>query len=367
MRNASISIIIPAYNVAGYIEICLESVLAQTYTDFEVIVVDDGSTDATGDIADSYARSDSRVKTIHQPNGGVSAARNAGIEAASGEFFLFFDGDDFVERRACEELVSAIREKEADVLIYGYYRYRDGSVRDTCLPVFREGLYTGGEIVHGILPRFVGISCVSINRWTGGEKDSLYVENPALWRCIARASVIRGNGLAFDTSLKVGEDTIFISDLLSCAGRCFVLHKCYYYLVFRESSAIATYEKDPMAKLEGKQRLLAARLALTDRIRERIGEDIKPYWQGTVIMSVLEMAFLLAKKSGCGMSFKGRYRAYLSYARQDEARKAVRALKPATGRLSRIAPVVMLKLGWHFPLFMSATLLGLTSFKFTRE
>jgi len=367
MKDASISIIIPAYNVAGYIEACLESVLAQTYADFEVIVVDDGSTDATGDIADRYARLDSRIKIIHQSNGGVSAARNAGIEAASGEFFLFFDGDDFVESYACEELVNIIREKDADAVIYGYYRYRDGSVTQTCLPVFREGLYTGGEIVHGLLPRFVGLSCGSVRQWVAGEKDSLYVENPALWRCIARASVIRDNGLAFDLSLRVGEDTIFISDLLSCAGSCYVLHKCYYYLVHRESSAIATYERDPAAKLEGKWRLLAARLALTDRVLGRSGADIRPYWQGTVIMSVLEMAFLLAKKGGRGMSFAQRYRSYLSYARHDEAREAVRALGPVRGRLTRSAPLILLKLGWHFPLFLSAALLGLTRYEFTRE
>jgi len=366
MKNASISIIIPAYNVAGYIEICLESVLAQTYADFEAIVIDDGSTDATGDIADRYALLDSRVKVIHQPNAGVSAARNAGIEAATGEFFLFFDGDDFVERRACGELVGAIRDQEADVVIYGYSRYCDGSVTQTCYPVFSEGLYEGSEIIDGLLPRFVGLSCGSISRWMAGEKCSLHVENPALWRCMARASVIRDNGLAFDTSLKVGEDTIFISDLLSCAGRCFVLHKLYYNLVRREQSAIATYEKDPMAKLEGKKRLLAARLALTDRVRERSGKDIKPYWQGTVVMSVLEMAFLLAKKRGCGMSFAERYRAYLSYAMLGEAMEAVRAIEPFPWPSIRGVPIMMLKQGRHVLLFFCAALLGLIRFRFTR-
>ena len=367
MKDPSISIIIPAYNVAGYIEICLESVLAQTYADFEVIVVDDGSTDATGDIADNYARSDGRVKVIHQPNAGVSAARNAGIEAASGEFFLFFDGDDFVRREACEELLRVIRKKEADVVICGYSCYRDGSLSEIYLPMFSEGLYEGGEIIDELLPGFVGISCGSISRWVAGKKGSLDVENPALWRCIVRASVIRENNLAFDPNLKVGEDTIFISDLLSCAGRCFVLRKLYYNFVRRESSTVATYEKDPMAKLEGKKRLLAARLALTDRVHGRSGKDIKPYWQGTVVMSVLEMAFLLAKKSGRGMSFAERYRAYLSYAELGEAREAVCAIEPFPWPSARGVPIMMLKQGRHFLLFFCAALLGLIRFRFTRE
>ena len=367
MSTPSVSIIIPAYNVAGYIEPCLESILCQKYSDFEVIVIDDGSTDATGEIADAYARSDSRVKVLHQPNGGVSNARNTGIKAATGEYFLFFDGDDFVEPNTIDELVGAIREKGADIVIYGYYRYRDGSVTQTCLPIFEEGLYEGTEIIHKLLPRFVGISCEGVNRWMAGEKEGLYVENPALWRCISRAETIRENGLAFDTTLKVGEDTIFISDLLSCAKRCLVLHKCYYYLVFRETSAIATYEKDPAAKLKGKHLLLTARLALTERIGKRSGECVRLYWEGTVVMSILEMAFLLAKRSSGGMPFVEGYRAYLGYARQDAAKDAVRAFKPIAKPSAKLIPLLMLKLKCHLPLFICAALLNIVKYEFVRE
>ena len=366
MDSVKVSIIIPAYNVAGYIEVCLNSILAQTFPDFEVIVINDGSSDETGHIADRYACLDSRIRVIHKRNEGVSAARNTGIDAATGEYFLFFDGDDFAEPYACEEIVSAVCGKEADVLIYGYHRYRDGQVTQTCYPVFPERLYEGGAIIPDLLSRFTGISFDGINRWLGGEKQGLVVENPALWRCIIKAGLIRDNGLRFDVDLKVGEDTVFISDVLSCAKRCYVLHKCYYYLVYRESSAIATYEKDATAKLEGKQRLFDSRCALTERVFKRSGLDIRPYWQGTVVMSVLELAFLLTKKSG-GVSFAGRYRRYLSFAKRDEVKELVRTFKPGAKLSIKLIPFIMLRLGWHLPLFLCVAALNLTSYEFSRE
>lgn len=361
-----VSIIIPAYNVAGYIEACLDSIIVQTFTDFEVIAVNDGSTDNTGDILDEYASRDERIHVIHKQNGGVSAARNDGIDAARGEYFLFFDGDDFAEPYTIAELVQIMHEKKSDVLIYGYYRWREGRITQTCLPVFEERLYEGTEIIPKLLSRFVGFSNEGINKWLRGDKDGLYVENPALWRCMADANLIRKNKLAFDTNLKIGEDTVFISDLLSCAKRCYVLHKCYYYLVYRESSAIATYEKNAVKKLDGKQRLITARNELTDRIIKRSGVNIKDYWQGNVVMSSMELAFLFAKK-GDTMSFTQRYREFLSYAKRAETEDAVRAYKPYVRLSVKLIPLLMLKLRWHFLLFICISVLNIIKYDFNRE
>ena len=356
-----VSIVIPAYNLAGYIQPCLNSIAKQTYADFEVIFVDDGSKDGTGAILDSFAKSDGRARVIHQPNGGVSAARNVGLRAANGEYVLFFDGDDFFLPETVGELLAVIKNTDADALVYGYRRFRDGAVTAECPPVFEEGLYVCDAINTQILPRFVGFSNNALNRWLAGEPNALYVENPALWRCMARADVIKRNNLEFDTSLKIGEDTVFITDLLSCCKRCYVLHKCYYYLVSRESSAIALYENNAAAKLDGKQKLLASRGALTERVLRRGGPDIAPHWQGTVVMSALELAFLFAKPP-----FNGNYRAFASYARSDGARAAVCALTLKTMLNARAVPLLMLKLGWYPPLFICAWVLNALRFKFDR-
>lgn len=110
-----ISVLIPAYNVAPWIEKTLDSVLAQTYRDLEVIVVDDGSTDDTGAILDGYARRDGRVVVIHQSNGGLVAAREAGIARATGEYVTFVDGDDTIEPDMYERLMANMRKYDADI------------------------------------------------------------------------------------------------------------------------------------------------------------------------------------------------------------------------------------------------------------
>ncbi|MCL2426025.1 MAG: glycosyltransferase [Oscillospiraceae bacterium] len=359
---ATVSIIVPAYNIDEYIGKCLDSILAQTFTDIEVIVINDGSSDNTGLILDSYSKRDTRIRVIHKENGGVSAARNDGIKVATGKYFLFYDGDDFVEPFAVEELVGKIQNCNAEAIIYGYYRWRNGEVVQTCLPVFSEGMYKGQEIITQLLSRFVGFSYDGINAWLQNSKDGLYVENPALWRCMVEADIIRRNSLEFDINLKVGEDTVFISDLLSCIEHCCVLHKCYYYLVYRETSAIATYENDAMKKLDGKTKLLYSRNALTKRVLERSNLDIKGYWQGNVIMSDIELAFLFAKKSASA-SFLSRYRQYLTYATLSDVKGTVKAFKPQVKRSFKVVPFYLLKMRFNFILFLCATTLNMLKYE----
>ena len=111
-----ITVIIPVYNAAAYLSACLDSVLAQTYRDIEVIVVDDGSTDGSGDVCDDYACRDARVTVFHQPNGGPSAARNQGLEVASGEYIAFIDCDDVVHERYLEILAGEMVRHQADIV-----------------------------------------------------------------------------------------------------------------------------------------------------------------------------------------------------------------------------------------------------------
>ena len=115
-----VSVIIPVYNVEQYLRRCIDSVLAQTYTDLEIILVDDGSPDGSGAICDEYAAKDSRIKVIHQANAGVSAARNAGMDLASGEYLAFIDSDDFIEPEMYEQMLAAAEKTGADVVECNY-------------------------------------------------------------------------------------------------------------------------------------------------------------------------------------------------------------------------------------------------------
>lgn len=114
--NGLISVIVPVYNVAAYLPECMESILSQDHTNLEVILIDDGSTDASGAICDEYAKKDSRIRVIHQKNAGAAAAKNAGLRAVSGEYLSFVDSDDFLEPGAYSHMLQLLQEHQADAV-----------------------------------------------------------------------------------------------------------------------------------------------------------------------------------------------------------------------------------------------------------
>jgi glycosyltransferase involved in cell wall biosynthesis len=123
-----VSIIVPVYNVEGYLPKCIDSILAQTFTDFELIIVDDGSTDSCGAICDEYANKDNRIKVIHKKNGGLSSARNAGIDIAKGDFFIFVDSDDYVHPEMCSLLFENLLKYNADIVACGCYIVKNDKI-----------------------------------------------------------------------------------------------------------------------------------------------------------------------------------------------------------------------------------------------
>lgn len=126
MKNDLISIIIPVYKVEKYLEKCIESVLKQTYTNLQIILVDDGSPDNCGKICDEYAKKDSRIEVIHKANGGLSDARNVGISKAKGRYIGFVDSDDYIKEDMYEILLNLIKKYDADVSICNLYDVIDG-------------------------------------------------------------------------------------------------------------------------------------------------------------------------------------------------------------------------------------------------
>lgn len=122
-----VSIIVPVYNIAGYLPACVESLRKQTYSDLEIILVDDGSGDGSGHLCDEYEAADSRVRVIHKPNGGLSSARNAGLDAANGQWILFVDGDDYLVPQAVEKLMTIWENTEADFVQFLFHETSDTS------------------------------------------------------------------------------------------------------------------------------------------------------------------------------------------------------------------------------------------------
>ena len=161
-----ISVIVPVYNCAPYVERCIRSILEQTYSNLEVICIDDGSTDDSGKILDVLACEDARIRVIHQKNAGASAARNAGIDIATGELITFVDSDDAIEPDMYETLIPHFADENVDIVHCGYKRIRlDGSVKDVngTGKLVRQSKYEATECL--LLGRlFVGSLCNKVYR-----------------------------------------------------------------------------------------------------------------------------------------------------------------------------------------------------------
>lgn len=155
-----LSIIVPVYKVEKYLPRCIDSILAQTFGDFELILIDDGSPDGCGRICDEYAKKDKRIVVIHQKNMGVSAARNAGLDIARGRYIGFVDSDDWIEPQMYEVMMDAIRENGADMAVCGV-RYADEDGKFTRADRLSEGVYTRAGLLEDVfaMPNKLGGGC----------------------------------------------------------------------------------------------------------------------------------------------------------------------------------------------------------------
>lgn len=208
----NVSLIVPVYNCAEYLRRCVDSILGQTFSDFEVLLVDDGSTDASGALCDEYAAADSRIRAIHKENGGAGSARNRGLEEASGEFLMFPDADDWLEPNMLEALLQRQAETGADVVICGYtgnYSYLDLSKAEVTR--VDAAFYSTKEEVRSY---FV----------------SLFPEGVVgyLWNKLYRAGPIRENGLRFP-DMRRYQDGVFNLYVFTHAGSCALLDKELYH------------------------------------------------------------------------------------------------------------------------------------------
>ena len=215
-----ISVIIPVYNGEKYLPTCMESLLGQTYARLEIILVDDGSRDTSADLCDGYAARDSRVRVIHQENRGVSAARNAGLDLASGAYVAFVDADDYVEPDFLERLYHGLTDHGADFAVCGYREINHADSPQSGIPFVAESRVIGEKASW-----FEDMVTVREDYWS------------TIWAKLYRRELI--GQTRFCRDLKYGEDHVFFYDLV-CKGPCGYLdtYPGYYY-VRNESSVTA--------------------------------------------------------------------------------------------------------------------------------
>lgn len=204
-----ISVIVPVYNVENYLPRCIDSILLQSFTDFELILVDDGSPDSCGKICDEYALKDNRVRVLHKPNGGVSSARNLGIDNAIGEWTTFIDSDDYIDKNYLSEFYSAVNKYGADfVVINNYCCYKEPQTAKVILRGDYDTLFSVDSMHRVCAP----------------------------WGKLFNASIIRDLKLRFDQELSLGEDVVFVLSYLLCISKLVQIKSRSYCYELREGS-----------------------------------------------------------------------------------------------------------------------------------
>lgn len=236
-QRPKVSIVVPVYNVEKYISNCLDSLVGQTMSDIEIIVVDDGSPDASGDIADNYAASDTRIRVLHQKNGGLGFARNSGIDAASGEFIGFVDSDDWVHRDYFESLYQASLLAKADIVVGGIETWTDGKL------VNSEVHPLAGKTLCGFL------DIQPYRKLFYGRLPGDFETEPfpvAVWTGIYKADLIKAAKITFDDVLS--EDVFFNLQALKIANTVSYINSCgYCYRKDCQDSITRTYKDSTLA------------------------------------------------------------------------------------------------------------------------
>ena len=212
-----ISVIIPAYNLERCIAGTLDSVLAHSYRNLQIIVVNDGSRDGTGRILDEYAQRDSRVQVIHKENGGVTSARLRGIAEARGSYIAFVDGDDYIEPHMYERLMANMKAYQADISHCGYQM------------VFPDGKVDYYHNTGKLLVQKGGQGCADILDGT--------VTEPGLWNKLYRRGLFEGLSEWMDPSIRINEDLLMNYYLFRGAKLCVFEDVCLYHYVLRSGSA----------------------------------------------------------------------------------------------------------------------------------
>lgn len=206
--NDLISIIVPVYKAEKYLRRCIESILAQTYQNIEVLLVDDGSPDGSGAICDEYAEKDSRVRVFHKENAGVSSARNLGLREAKGEYIGFVDADDYIDKTMYDTLLNNLVKESADISVCSYYQEDDNGVFHKHWPQDDYLTISGDrQIEYLIANQYYTCSC---------------------WDRLFKKALL--SGLQFDETKKVYEDLLFLYEVAKkSSSTVFTSAPLYYY------------------------------------------------------------------------------------------------------------------------------------------
>lgn len=232
-----ISVIIPVYNVELYLDDCVNSVINQSYSNLEVILVDDCSPDRSGEMCDEWAEKESRIKVIHKKkNEGLGYARNSGLEVATGDYILFLDSDDFFDLKLCEKALNRLKEENADICVFGHKKYYNGIAKSHRSFDGINDNYEGKDIINEFLAKTIG---------QDADEAGMPKIGMSAWRVLYKASVILENNIRFCSERDyLNEDLFFRIDVCKSISKVAILKEDLYFYRYNDDSLTTRYRKD---------------------------------------------------------------------------------------------------------------------------
>lgn len=239
-----ISIIVPVYRAEEYLHQCINSILTQTFRDFELLLIDDGSPDNSGQICDEYAQRDGRIRVFHKENGGVSSARNVGLDNAKGKWIVFCDSDDWVEKDWLESYHN-VMNNNYDIIFQGYIQEHHSSHQIRCIR----------NVPNNYINTILLLEQNDLLGWT--------------WCKIFKTDIIKANNIRFDKTLNINEDLLFTLQYCFYAHSISVLPIAKYHYIIHQDSLVK--KRHPYKELQNKSELIKdARLQLANRDGENL-------------------------------------------------------------------------------------------------
>lgn len=238
MNKPLVSIIIPIYNSEAFLDKCIQSAINQSYSNIEIVLVNDGSIDSSGEMCDTYAATDSRIKTIHKKNGGLVSSRKAGLLASTGEYVMYIDGDDWIELRLVEDFVNEIIKHNPDVIIPAHIVNLEGR-EDILVNSISPGFYNRERLVTEVHPKML---------YTG--KFAQFGIFTYTWGKMYRRELLLQNQLKVDESIVMGEDALCLYPTLLDAESIVILKQPYYHYRQRADSQIKNLKSIEISKIQ---------------------------------------------------------------------------------------------------------------------
>lgn len=231
------SVIVPVYNVEKYLSKCIESVLNQSFADFELILVDDGSPDACPEICESYKEKDSRIKVLHKPNGGLASARIAGIKLAEGEYVFNLDSDDLIENDTLECAYRFIKDTNCEMVSFAYKWVRDGITVKVTDDGLDEGLYNKTDIEKYIYPKILM------------DKNMNHISYYLSGKAVKRERLMP-HQLHVSETISLGEDLCCVVPLYLDIESVYISKKACYLYTVRDASLSKAFNANQIYKIE---------------------------------------------------------------------------------------------------------------------